>query len=297
MSTINQLITKIGRQRVLTALANVVCNVTSSSGSGDVTGPASSTDNGLVLFNGTTGKIIKDMGITLPAALQSVRRNAAGTAWEAVTTTDNPMTAKGDIIQASDASGTPARLPIGSAAQQLRVNSAGDLAEWFTPTSGTYPIKLFHNNVAQALTPTVSETIMTQYSFLIPAGTMQANDTLVFIVKFSRTGTTNTFTLQVTFNTSLSLTGDTLFAVLAVAAAQKWSPLRRSIEFKNSLAVQRVFSTALNTTTDDEAAQSNSIHTSLTQNFAVDQYMQTTLFGNGTTDTGSIESMEVYIIR
>ena len=31
-----------------------------SGGSGDVTGPASATDNNLAVFNGTTGKIIKD---------------------------------------------------------------------------------------------------------------------------------------------------------------------------------------------------------------------------------------------
>lgn len=63
----------------------VTVTITGGGGSGDVTGPASSTDNGLVLFNGTTGKIIKDMGITLPSALQSVRRNAGNTAWEAFT--------------------------------------------------------------------------------------------------------------------------------------------------------------------------------------------------------------------
>jgi len=34
---------------------------------GDVSGPASSTDNAIVLFNGTTGGVIKDSGKTLPS--------------------------------------------------------------------------------------------------------------------------------------------------------------------------------------------------------------------------------------
>jgi hypothetical protein len=39
---------------------NQTINASGGSGSGDVTGPASATDNGIALFNGTTGKIIKD---------------------------------------------------------------------------------------------------------------------------------------------------------------------------------------------------------------------------------------------
>lgn len=39
-------------------------SVSSGPGSGDVVGPASSTNNDIVVFNGTTGKIIKDTGIS-----------------------------------------------------------------------------------------------------------------------------------------------------------------------------------------------------------------------------------------
>ncbi len=45
----------------------IIFNATGGSGGGDVTGPGASTANGLVLFNGTTGKIIKD-GATVPSA-------------------------------------------------------------------------------------------------------------------------------------------------------------------------------------------------------------------------------------
>lgn len=43
----------------------VTCNVTSGGGSGDVVGPASSTDNALVRFDGTTGKLVQDSYVTL----------------------------------------------------------------------------------------------------------------------------------------------------------------------------------------------------------------------------------------
>lgn len=39
---------------------------TSGPGSGDVVGPASSTDNDIAVFDGVTGKLIKDGGVTLP---------------------------------------------------------------------------------------------------------------------------------------------------------------------------------------------------------------------------------------
>lgn len=41
---------------------------TSGSGSGDVVGPASATNNAAVLFDGTTGKLVKDSTITFPLA-------------------------------------------------------------------------------------------------------------------------------------------------------------------------------------------------------------------------------------
>lgn len=45
--------------------ASVGAAVWSSGGSGDVSGPGSSTDNALVRFDGTTGKIIQNSGVTL----------------------------------------------------------------------------------------------------------------------------------------------------------------------------------------------------------------------------------------
>lgn len=57
-----------------------------SAGSGDVTGPASSTADGFVLFNGATGKIIKDAGYTtVPVA--SGGTGDTGTAWTSAAAT------------------------------------------------------------------------------------------------------------------------------------------------------------------------------------------------------------------
>ena len=48
-----------------TGLSMSVGGVLSASGSGDVVGPASSTDNAIARFDGTTGKLIQNSGITI----------------------------------------------------------------------------------------------------------------------------------------------------------------------------------------------------------------------------------------
>lgn len=50
----------------------VTVNISSSSGSGDVTGPSSSVDSSLVQFNGTTGKAIKDGGVVLSPYIKTL---------------------------------------------------------------------------------------------------------------------------------------------------------------------------------------------------------------------------------
>lgn len=55
----------------------------SSGGSGDVVGPASSTNNNVVFFNGTTGKLIKDSGLTL---------SGSNTGDQVITSSDSSLT-------------------------------------------------------------------------------------------------------------------------------------------------------------------------------------------------------------
>ena len=76
------------------------------------------------LLGGTTGQVLKkntnaDMDFVWSA-------DAAGMT--------NPMTTTGDIIYSSPGS-TPVRLGIGTANQQLRVNSGANAPEWFTPAA------------------------------------------------------------------------------------------------------------------------------------------------------------------
>lgn len=65
---------------------NDIFNEMEGGGYGDVIGPVSSTANGLPLFNGTTGKILKDAGYAMPtsigAANEVLKVNSAGTAIE-----------------------------------------------------------------------------------------------------------------------------------------------------------------------------------------------------------------------
>ncbi len=141
-------------------------------GSGDVTGPSSSTDSHLAAFDGATGKIIKDSGVaasgfatsgansnitslnglitalsigqggtglsTLGSAGQVLKVNSGATALEFGTVSSgmsNPMTAAGDLIYGGS-SGTPSRLGIGTAGQVLTVNSGATAAEWAAASGG-----------------------------------------------------------------------------------------------------------------------------------------------------------------
>jgi hypothetical protein len=84
ISTVTGLQTALdGKEAVLTAGTNVtidrtdpenpVISATGDAGSGDVVGPASAVNNGVALFDGTTGKLIKDGG-----ALGTAAFNATG---------------------------------------------------------------------------------------------------------------------------------------------------------------------------------------------------------------------------
>jgi hypothetical protein len=66
-----------------------------------------------------------------------------GSAWANLDTTGmtNPMTTTGDTIYSSSGS-TPARLGIGTANQQLRVNAGATAPEWFTPAASASGLTL-----------------------------------------------------------------------------------------------------------------------------------------------------------
>lgn len=97
----------------LETLLDDILNPSSGGGSGDVVGPASSTNNDIAVFDGTTGKLLKDGGATVASLI-------SGTIFDA----------KGDLITAT-AADTPVRLAVGTDGQVLTANSEKDEGvEW-----------------------------------------------------------------------------------------------------------------------------------------------------------------------
>jgi len=100
------------------------------------------------LLGGTTGQVLAKASNTDMDFVWSA--DAAGMT--------NPMTTTGDVIYSSPNS-TPARLGIGTANQQLRVNSGANAPEWFTPAaSGGISWSLL-NSGGTALTAAATITI------------------------------------------------------------------------------------------------------------------------------------------
>ncbi len=86
---------------------------------GAVVGPASATDSRIVLFDGTTGKLIKDGGSLLTDLIAK-----------------SLVTTKGDIIAAT-AANTPARLGVGSNGDVLTADSGEATGvKWAAPSAG-----------------------------------------------------------------------------------------------------------------------------------------------------------------
>jgi hypothetical protein len=120
-----------------------------------------------------------------------------GSAWANLDTTGmtNPMTTTGDTIYSSSGS-TPARLGIGTANQQLRVNASATAPEWFTPSAGgggkvlqvvsatittekdIATTTLTDTNITATITPTASNSkvlvLISQNAFLQASGVERA---------------------------------------------------------------------------------------------------------------------------
>jgi len=77
-----------------------------TSGSGDVTGPSSSTDSNIVSFNGTTGKVIKDSGIS-QSSVSSAISNSHSRQHSITSTADHTSTATPGKLLKADANGLP----------------------------------------------------------------------------------------------------------------------------------------------------------------------------------------------
>lgn len=226
------------------------------------TGPASSINGALVLFDGLTGKILLDStkvlstiggniaALTNPGAVTFLRVNA-----------DNTVTAR--------------------------------TAAEFLSDIGASRKTLFKSNVAQAITGTINNTIIR--SQLIPAGTLMATDNIFFQSVWSKAVTTGTMTESIYFNTINSLSGATAVAVNGSATTDRYSNMIRTMVFRNSLSSQYIFPSNAGAVLD--FIRTSTAGTSLTINFAVDQYLIYAMQLTNSGDTVTNEMFSAEIIR
>jgi hypothetical protein len=110
-------------------------------GTGDVIGPSGATNNAVVLFDGTTGKLIKDGGVLGTAAFSATSAFATA-AQGSLADSALQSAAIGTTIQAYDSNLTSFvstfTLPItdGTNGQVLQTNGSGTLS-FTTPTGGS----------------------------------------------------------------------------------------------------------------------------------------------------------------
>lgn len=339
-----------------------------SGGSGDVTGPSSSTDGNITLFNGATGKIIKDSGRSFNNAIASDRGLDIKILSDSATENQTPRlileeiqsTETGDFtLSADDAfktkylnSATPQNItfpdntsvPIAidtvikfrrvGAGQYSFVAGGGvtintskgtmvdagldaefqavktNTNEWYvdnglpvsitsadvTGALGYTPSKeilLVKENTPVSHTGNTTETLLG--SFLIPAGTMQADDILIIRARFAKTGTAGSYNGRLRYHSLNQVSGSTQIAIVSPGATQQYSYLKREITFVDSLISQEILLTTLNNPTDEITG--TNLPSSIAIDFTVDQYLILTVNLNSAADTGILKGFRINIVR
>lgn len=231
----------------------------SAGGSGDVVGPGSSTDNAIVLFDGLTGKLIKDSAKALstvggniaalsnPGAISFLRINA-----------DNTVTAR--------------------TASELRTD-LNIIRHW----------KIRDNATSANHTGTTNETIVGSLS--IPAGTVLANEIMRFVCTMTKTNTNAGFTARFYINTSVSLSGATQFAVIVGAGTTLFAKVARELVSKNSLSSWEVHPS--NTTNADDIVTSTVTISTLSNDFANSQFLIVSVALTSASDIVNIRNLYV----
>jgi hypothetical protein len=117
-----------------------------------------------------------------------------GSAWANLDTTGmtNPMTTTGDIIYSSPGS-TPVRLGIGTANQQLRVNSGATAPEWFTPAAASSALVYVGGaSFSSSGTVNVNDVFSTTYSNYIMKADYVGSGSLNVRLRLRVSGSDNT---------------------------------------------------------------------------------------------------------
>jgi hypothetical protein len=169
-------------------------------------------------------------------------------------------------------------------------NASGTIA--LTSDIPTFTTMPFKQNVNVTHTGTTANTIIASY--LITAGTFEANDFFRFVIQASQTVNTNVKTMRVYTNTSISLTGATLLATRLLTSASG-TAMARDLVFKNSLSAQEISSTT-NSHGDNEN-NTNVFVTQLAINFTVNQYLIIAVELTNASDTVTLNSLRTNILR
>jgi hypothetical protein len=150
----------------------------------------------------------------------------------------------------------------------------------------------FKQNTSIAHTGTLTNTVIASY--LIPAGTFEANDILRFNAYFTQTNNANVKTARIYVNTTPVIAGAILIATRTLTSSAG-SGMARELVFKNSLSSQDIVSTTGNIL-DSESANNTSV-TALSINFSVDQHIIIAVELADITDTVTLRWLRSEILR
>lgn len=274
---------------------------TISAGSGDVVGPASATDLDIAVFDGVTGKIIKD-GAKKISDLQLKSEKDATGGYAGLTLlkinfknvlntftsffTNSNTAARTYTFQ--DRDGTIADdTDLGTKQATISLTTTGTSGA-ATFAANVLNVPIYSTGTAIVLSKSVTDvnvnaTAETKvYSYTVAANSLAAGDILDLIARFRKTGTAGTMITRIRFGTNNS-TADTLLAQMTSATATLIQNMQRTFLVKDATHIE-AFQSASNVNTDD--ASSGSAVTSVTVNLAVTNYFVVTIQDASAVDTG-----------
>jgi hypothetical protein len=174
----------------------------------------------------------------------------------------------------------------------LTVNAAG--TAWSVTNHNNGRILLYQNSVTSAgHTGDTAEFLVD--SFQIPANTIKPNDRIVITAEWAKVGTAGAWNLKHRFHTSAAVGGTSLMAPNPGGTIISPST-QRTIVCKNSQSSQEILTTTANVLLDLGTSQ-NSIKNTLSVDFTVAQFLNSTVQMGNSADTGFLSAISVEIIR
>lgn len=160
--------------------------------------------------------------------------------------------------------------------------------------AGGYLTAVVKNTQTISHTGTTAETKVK--SWLISAGTFQANDIFVFDARPVPTSNNNNKHFRVYANTSDTLSGATLLALYTIGGTAVF--FRRMMWFQNSLTSQRIFTTSSSLANDQTSSFNlDSQFDTKTVNWGANQYLIISLENLSALDNMNIYNVHGYIVR